>query len=100
MKVAYFDCFSGVSGDMILGALIDAGFDLKELKSELGKLKISGYRLRTEKTVRNEISGTKFSVDVTERDVERRLKDIVENKTSSHQNISYQRYINCFFLEK
>ncbi len=47
MQIAYFDCFSGISGDMILGALIDAGLDLHQLESELNKLKISGYTLRT-----------------------------------------------------
>jgi len=78
MKIAYFDCFSGVSGDMILGALIDAGLDIRELESELGKLRISGYKVKTEKTARKGISGTKFSVDVIEQNVERRLKDIVE----------------------
>ncbi len=78
MKVAYFDCFSGVSGDMILGALIDAGLGLEELEEELGKLGISGYKLRTEKTVRKGISGTKFSVSIDERNVDRSLKDIVE----------------------
>lgn len=78
MKIAYFDCFSGISGDMILGALIDAGLDSKELESELGKLKISGFKLRMEKTVRKGISGTKFSVDINERHVERHLKDIIE----------------------
>ena len=38
MKIAYFDCFSGASGDMILGALIDAGFNQEELSEELKKL--------------------------------------------------------------
>jgi uncharacterized protein (TIGR00299 family) protein len=78
MKIAYFDCFSGVSGDMILGALIDAGFDIRELESELSKLKISGYKVKTEKTGRKGISGIKFSVDVIEQNAERTLKDIVE----------------------
>jgi len=78
MKIAYFDCFSGVSGDMILGALIDAGLDIQELESELGKLKISGYKIKTEKTARKGISGTKFSVDIIEQNVKKRLKDIVE----------------------
>jgi uncharacterized protein (TIGR00299 family) protein len=78
MKIAYFDCFSGISGDMILGALLDAGLDLKELESELGKLKISGFKLRMEKTIRKGISGTKFSVDINEHRVERHLKDIIE----------------------
>ena len=78
MKIAYFDCFSGVSGDMILGALIDAGLDIRELESELGMLKMSGYKIKAEKTARKGISGTKFSVDVTEQNTERKLKDIVE----------------------
>ena len=78
MKIAYFDCFSGVSGDMILGALLDAGLDIRELEAGLGKLKISGYKLKAERTARKGISGTKFSVDIIEQNVERRLKDIVE----------------------
>lgn len=78
MKIAYFDCFSGVSGDMILGALIDAGLDIRELESELGMLKMSGYKIKAEKTARKGISGTKFSIDVIEQNVGRKLKDIVE----------------------
>ena len=78
MKVAYFDCFSGISGDMILGALIDAGLDLHQLESELSKLKIAGYTLKAEMTTRQGISGTKFSVDADEDHVERHLRDIEE----------------------
>ena len=78
MKVAYFDCFSGVSGDMILGALIDLGLDLEELELELKKLKISGYKIKAEKTLKKGISGTKFGVDVVEKSRGRRLKEIVE----------------------
>ncbi len=78
MKIAYFDCFSGVSGDMILGALLDAGLDRRELESELGKLKLSGYKIKAEKTARKGISGTKFSIDIKEPNVERRLGDIIE----------------------
>ena len=78
MKIAYFDCFSGVSGDMILGALINAGLDISELEVELGRLKIPGYQIKAEKTARNGISGTKFNIDITEQKASRRLKDIVE----------------------
>ncbi len=76
MRIAYFDCFSGVSGDMILGALIDAGADLQKLESELSKLKVSGFALKAEKTTRKGISGTKFSVNADESHAERHLTDI------------------------
>jgi len=49
MKIAYFDCFSGASGDMILGALIDAGFNQEELSEELKKLGINNYELSSKK---------------------------------------------------
>ena len=76
MRIAYFDCFSGVSGDMILGALIDAGADLHKLESELGKLKISGFTLKAEKTTRRGLSGTRFFVDADHSHAERHLTDI------------------------
>ena len=44
----YFDCFSGISGDMALGALLDAGLPLAALESELAKLGLAGYRLERE----------------------------------------------------
>jgi hypothetical protein len=78
MKIAYFDCFSGISGDMILGAFIDAGLDLYQLESELSKLKLSGYSLKAEKTTRKGLSGIKFFVNTEEDSAERHLKDIEE----------------------
>ncbi len=78
MKIAYFDCFSGISGDMILGALIDAGLNLKELDLELSKLNISGFKLKAEKTEKLGISGTKFIVETSEQHMERHLKDIIK----------------------
>ena len=76
MHIAYFDCFSGISGDMIIGALIDAGLDLHQLNEELKKLKMGGYTLNAKKTTRRGISGTRFSVDADNDHVERHLKDI------------------------
>jgi len=99
MKIAYFDCFSGVSGDMILGALIDAGLDIQELESELGKLKISGYKIKAEKTARKGISGTKFSVDIIEQNVERRLKDLVEIVDQSELNTDIKELSKKTFKE-
>lgn len=62
MKVLYFDCFSGISGDMAVGALLDAGADEKVLLEGLKQLKADGYRISIEKKLKNGISGTDFSV--------------------------------------
>ena len=66
MKIAYFDCFSGASGDMILGALIDAGFSQKKLNEELKKLSLNNYESDSKKVVRSAITGTKFDVLIKE----------------------------------
>jgi uncharacterized protein (TIGR00299 family) protein len=79
MRIAYFDCFSGVSGDMIVGALIDAGLELHQLEFELRKLNIPGYTLSAEKTTRKGLSGTKFLVHAEGGEhTKRHLKDIEE----------------------
>ena len=62
MKIAYFDCFSGISGDMCLGSLVDAGADLKAIERGLGKLPVKGYRLASRKVLRGGISATKVDV--------------------------------------
>jgi len=77
MKIAYFDCFAGASGDMILGSLIDAGLDLSYLEKELGKLKLSGWKISTEKSDKKGISGTKFCVAVSRDPHHRNLNDIL-----------------------
>jgi len=64
MKILYFDCFSGVSGNMILGAMVDAGIDIKALKKELKKLDLHGYSLKVSKVKRKGIKGTKVDVIV------------------------------------
>ncbi|GJQ57255.1 MAG: nickel pincer cofactor biosynthesis protein LarC [Candidatus Scalindua sp. AMX11] len=64
MKIAYFDCFSGASGDMILGALLHTGLSLNKLEAELKKLKIGGYELSQKRVLRSGITGTKFDVHV------------------------------------
>lgn len=78
MKTAYFDCFSGISGDMILGSLIDAGLDFGRLREELAKLPLSGYELAAEKTMKNGISGTRFSVTAAPQHHHRSLADITK----------------------
>jgi uncharacterized protein (TIGR00299 family) protein len=64
MKIAYFDCFSGASGDMILGAMLDAGLPLEHLKQELAKLGLSHYDVRKAAVVKNGISGSQALVGV------------------------------------
>ncbi len=54
MKSAYFDCHAGASGDMILGALLDAGLNLEVLRSEIGKLNLSHYELNVDKVKKRE----------------------------------------------
>ncbi len=64
MKIAYFDCFSGVSGDMILGAMVDAGLELSKLRMRLGQLPIKGFELKTRSAQRGPFIGTKVDVEV------------------------------------
>jgi len=77
MKIAYFDCFSGISGDMTVGALLDAGLKIETLEKELKKLGLSGYQLEVNKVLKKGISATKFKVKIKEEGVERRYKDIL-----------------------
>jgi uncharacterized protein (TIGR00299 family) protein len=77
MKIAYFDCFSGVSGDMVLGALIDAGADFESLKKILSTIPVSGYVLSAEKVLKNGIAGTRFTVTASGSEKERHLSDIL-----------------------
>jgi len=62
LKIAYFDCSSGISGDMCLGALVDAGITLKHLEKELIKIPIKGYKLRAKKVKRAGFRATKVDV--------------------------------------
>jgi pyridinium-3,5-bisthiocarboxylic acid mononucleotide nickel chelatase len=62
MRIAYFDCFSGASGDMILGALVDAGLSPVSLRKELKKLEIPTVRLEIKKVLKQGISATRVIV--------------------------------------
>src|SRR5277367_1053622 len=65
-RIAYFDCFSGISGDMVLGALVDAGVDLAAIESELRKLGLEGWTISAEKVKRGQIFATHMKVATTE----------------------------------
>ncbi|MGV8906941.1 MAG: nickel pincer cofactor biosynthesis protein LarC [Acetobacterium sp.] len=87
MKVLYFDCFSGISGDMVLGAFIDLGIDPIFLESELKKLNLEGFRIEAELTTKKGINGTRCHVILTEEDPHHRhfgdIKQIIENSSLS-----------------
>ncbi|MCX6332982.1 MAG: nickel pincer cofactor biosynthesis protein LarC [Bacteroidia bacterium] len=65
MKILYYDCFSGISGDMNLGAMIDLGISKAFLTRELGKLKLKGWKIVAESDQRHGINGTKVTVKLT-----------------------------------
>lgn len=68
MKIAYFDCFSGISGDMTLGAFVDAGLDFTVLQEQLARLHLHGYTISAEKVKRTGISGTRVYVRISSPD--------------------------------
>ncbi len=63
MRIAYFDCFSGASGDMILGSLIDAGLSPFRLREELKKLRIPNIHLRVKRVLKGGISATQVVIE-------------------------------------
>src|SRR3989338_1400389 len=60
MRIAYFDCFSGISGDMTIAAFLDAGLSMKTLTSQLAKLGLKGYKIKAAKVMRGGLTGTQF----------------------------------------
>lgn len=85
MKTLYLDCFAGVSGDMLLGALLDLGINVQTLSEQLSKLGLDGYRLSSDKTVKVGIAATKAIVELTDKSyTHRHLPDILDiiNKSS------------------
>ena len=65
LRAAYFDCYSGISGDMILGALVDLGVDPGKIRKALKTLDFKGYKLKTSRVQRGRIVGTKVQVSLT-----------------------------------
>ena len=80
MKIAYFDCFAGASGDMILGALLDAGLTIERLREEIAKLHLSHYELDVEKVVKRGIGGSQAHV-------------IIDQDHHHHRHLSHIREI-------
>ena len=80
MRIAYFDCFAGASGDMMLGALVDGGWALEDLKATFAKIPLGGYEVRAEEVRKGLLRALQVHIDIDahEHKVERNLGDIVQ----------------------
>lgn len=78
MKLAYFDCFSGISGDMTLGALVDAGCAVEQLREGLRDLQVPGWDLTAEKVWKNGMAATYVNVKTEDQSTHRSLNAILE----------------------
>jgi uncharacterized protein (TIGR00299 family) protein len=78
MKLAYFDCFSGISGDMTLGALVDAGCAVEQLREGLRGLQVPGWDLTAEKVWKNGMAATYVKVLTEDQTKHRSLSAIME----------------------
>jgi hypothetical protein len=67
MKIAYFDCFSGISGDMTLGALVDSGCPLGEIEAGLRKLELQGWKISEQRVKRGALAATQVVVESAEK---------------------------------
>src|SRR5215218_4732564 len=78
MRTLYFDCFAGISGDMTLGAMVDAGADARELTERLTLLGVDGYEISFEKVDRSGISATRAVVRLTKEEKQHRHLSHIE----------------------
>lgn len=77
MNFAYFDCFSGISGDMALGAMVDAGAPVEALVGELKKIPLENWSLTASRERRGAIEGVRITISYSGKQPHRRLGDIV-----------------------
>lgn len=105
MKVLYYDCFSGISGDMNLGAMIDLGIEKEYLISELKKLGLNEYEIKVSKDNRKGISGTRVDVILMNEQsphhhhFHRNLKDILSIINSSMLNENVKKLSADIFMK-
>ena len=82
MTVAYFDCFSGISGDMVLGALVDLGLELEDIEGALSSLELEDFRLESREVMSYGLRATKVNVMVPDSVLVRtfnNIRDIIQN---------------------
>jgi uncharacterized protein (TIGR00299 family) protein len=98
MSVVYLDCFSGVSGNMLLGGLLDLGLPEEQLRSMLAQLPISGYELLTKRVEKNGISAVYVDVRLTKRQHHRHLPDILHSIEASPLPQTVKETASAIFL--
>ena len=76
-RVAYLDCFSGVAGDMLLGAVLDAGVEVEQLRRELRRIPLDGYSLDAQRVKRAGIAATKAAVEIAGEHPARAVGDVL-----------------------
>ncbi len=77
-RIAYLDCFSGVSGDMLLGALVDTGVPLEEMRAELAKVPLAGYSLEARRVTKGGLTAVQAMVHVHETPAPRALANVTD----------------------
>lgn len=99
MKSVHFDCFSGISGDMVLGAFVDLGVPLDELRRVLGSLPVEGYTIESQRVYRGGILATQVIVECGREHVHRGFSEICAMIVrSSLSPKTKERAIRCFQL--
>jgi len=96
-RVLYFDCFSGISGDMAIGALLDAGLPLAELQRALGSLALGDAHVHAKKVLRAGVSATKFSVHEHRHDNADHDHDQQHDHPHSHAGSHPHRHLSAIF---
>jgi len=97
MKTAYLDAFSGLSGDMLVGALLDVGVDFKNLEAALASLPLTGARLSCRRKTVSGIAAMKFDVEVAEAQPERHLSQIIAMIEASSIGTAAKRRARAIF---
>jgi hypothetical protein len=78
MRQAYLDCSSGISGDMLLAALLDAGLEARRLLNELKKMRLGFYEFKLTRAVRGNLVGARVDIRIPTQQPSRKLADIEE----------------------
>ncbi len=98
IKTLYLDCFSGISGDMFLGLLIDLGLEASQLEDELEKLQLPGWQLHVDREQRHGIEGCRVQVNCEEQDHHRHWNDIDHLLAKSSLNSKTKQRARRIFL--